>query len=371
VIKGVTAKSLNSWIPFLILINMNPIDEFLKDKAGRTQKNYRWILNQFFRELKQNPETYFDKKDRDYQTDIEDKWWEQHLNEVPKTRNTKLAIVKGLMEDQEVVLPVKFWKKLRHKRKGSRTATLDRVPTETEFKRMLRHGDVKDRALFLFTMSSGMRIDEVLKITPDMMDIEQDPPIIELPGSITKNGDPRITFISQEAKEYLQEWMKIRKQWLRRSIKRTGHLCTKDPNDGRLFPFSYDVAWTRWIYLIKKTGLDKRDSTTNRYVLHIHCLRKYFLSQMKLQIPAVIPEALAGHEQYLDEAYRRYSQKQLGEYYKKGEPRITVMERSPDLTSVQEQLSEKDEQIRQLERDMDKMNQTMLLLLAKKQTESK
>ena len=43
---------------------MNPIDEFLKDKAERTQKNYRWILNQFFREIKQDPETYFDKKDR-------------------------------------------------------------------------------------------------------------------------------------------------------------------------------------------------------------------------------------------------------------------------------------------------------------------
>ncbi|MBW2003764.1 MAG: site-specific integrase [Deltaproteobacteria bacterium] len=316
---------------------MNPIDEFLKNKTKRTQTNYRWILNQFFRDLKQDPETYFDKRDRNFKTDIEDIWWEQHLDEVPKTRNTKLAIVKGLMEDQEVVLPVKFWKKLRHKRKGSRTATLDRVPTEPEFKRMLRHGDVKDRALFLFVMSSGMRIDEALKVTPDMMDLVQDPPIIKLPGAITKNGDPRITFITQEAKEYILEWMKIRKQWLRRSIKRTGHLCDKDPNDTRLFPFSYDVARVRWIYLIKKTGLDDKDPTTKRYVLHIHCLRKYFLSQMKLQIPTVIPEALAGHEQYLDEAYRRYSQKQLGEYYKKGEPRITVLERTADLTGLQDE----------------------------------
>jgi len=355
VIKEVTAKSLNNGILLHYCDLMNPIDEFLKNKEKRTQKNYRWILNQFFRELKQNPETYFDKKDRNFKTDIEDVWWEQHLNEVPKTRNTKLAIVKGLMEDQEVILPVKFWKDLRHKRKGSRTATLDRVPTEAEFKRMLRHGDVKDRALFLFTMSSGMRIDEVLKITPDMMDLEHDPPIIELPGAITKNGDPRITFISQESKEYIQEWMKIRKQWLRRSIKRTGHLCTKDPDDARVFPFSYDVAWTRWIYLIKKTGLDKRDPTTNRYVLHIHCLRKYFLSQMKLQIPTVIPEALAGHEQYLDEAYRRYSQKQLGEYYKKGEPRITVLERTADLTGLHEEQDLLKEENKDLKERIDKL----------------
>jgi len=153
--------------------------------------------------------------------------------------------------------------------------------------------------------------------------------------------------------------MKIRNQWLKRSIKRTGHLCSKDVNDNRIFPFSYDVARTRWVYLLKKTGLDDRDPTTNRYVLHIHCLRKYFLSQMKLQIPAVIPEALAGHEQYLDEAYRRYSQDQLRKYYKEGEPRITVLERSPDLTDVQEQLSEKDEQIREMQENMKIMKLTL------------
>jgi len=333
---------------------MNPIDEFLNDKSERTQKNYRWIITQFFRELKQDPETYFNNKDRDYQTDIS-KWWKQHLDEVPKTRNTKLAIVKGLMEDQEVALPVKYWKKLRHIRKGSRTATLDRVPTETEFKRMLRHGDVKDKALFLFTMSSSMRIDEALKITPEMINLEQDPSIIKLPGAITKNGDPRITFISQEAKEYIQEWMKIRKEWLKMAIKRTGHICTKDPNDTRIFPFSYDVAWTRWIYLIKKTGLDQTDPTTGRYVLHIHCLRKYFLSQMKLEIPAVIPEALAGHEQYLDEAYRRYSQKQLGEYYKKGEPRLIVLERPTNFTGLQEEqklLKEENKELKEMMQEM-------------------
>ena len=344
---------------------MNPIYEFLKDKAKRTQKNYRWILDQFFRELKQDPKTYFDNKDRDYQTDI-GQWWDQHLNEVPKTRNTKLAIVKGLMEDQEVVLPAKYWKKLRHIRKGSRAATLDRVPTESEFKRMLRHGDVKDKALFLFTMSSGMRIDEALQITPDMMDLDQKIPIIKLPGSITKTGDPRITFISQEAKDYLQEWLKIRKQWLRRSIKRTGHLCTKDINDNRIFPFSYDVAWTRWIYLLKKTGLDQRDPTTNRYVLHIHCLRKYFLSQLKLQIPAVIPEALAGHEQYLDEAYRRYTETQLAEYYRQGEPRITVLQSAPDLTGVHEELKEKDKEIMHMRQEMHELRNLISELGSKK-----
>ena len=85
---------------------MNPIDEFLKDKEKRTQINYGWILRQYFRDINQKPETYFKKK-RDYQSDI-DKWWRQHLDEVPKTRHTKLAIVRGLLEDNDII----FGKKL-------------------------------------------------------------------------------------------------------------------------------------------------------------------------------------------------------------------------------------------------------------------
>lgn len=341
-------------------MKMNPIDEFLKDKEKRTRINYGWILRQYFREINQNPETYFKKK-RDYQTDVTN-WWTNHLDEVPKTRNTKLAIVRGLLEDNNIIYPKKFWLKLRKKRKGSRAATLDRVPTRAEFKTMLMHGDVKDRALFLFTMSSGMRIDEVLKLKLSMIDLKHDPPMVKIPGSITKNGDPRNTFISQEAKTYLDEWIKIRTSYIRTAIKKTRHICKKDINDDTLFPFSYDVAWTSWNRLLKKLKLDEKDPTTKRYVLHIHCLRKYFLSQMKLEIPAVIPEALAGHEQYLDEAYQRYTTEQLGEYYKKAEQQITILESQPDLSGVHEQLKEKDGQISDLREEMQERKMEILEL---------
>jgi len=339
---------------------MNPIDEFIKDKEKRTQINYGWILRQYFKDIDQKPETYFKKK-RDYQSDV-DKWWRQHLDEVPKTRHTKLAIVRGLLEDNDIIFGKKYWMKLRKKRKGSRAATLDRVPTQTEFKTMLMHGNVKDKALFLFTMSSGMRIDEVLKLKISMVDLKHDPPMIKIPGSITKNGDPRTTFISQEAKTYLEEWLKIRVSYIKTAIKKTGHICKKDVNDKTLFPFSYDVAWTSWNRLLKKTKLDDRDPTTNRYVLHIHCLRKFFLSQMKLEVPAVIPEALAGHEQYLDEAYQRYTIEQLGEYYKRGELKITILEAPPDLSGVKEELRGKDRQMKDMLKEMELMKQKIHLL---------
>jgi len=333
---------------------MNPIDQFLKNKEPRTQKNYKWILNEYFREIKQDPDTYI-KKDKDYREQIKT-WWEQHLDEVPKTRHTKLAVVKSFLESYEIVYPKSFWIERRRERKGRRAATLDRVPTAAEFKAMLLHGDIKDKALFLFLSSSGMRIDEVLQLKlSDKLkkNLEHDPPLIEISASIAKTGDPRITFITPEAKDNLLEWLNIRKAYIDRAIKRTQHLCNKNPNDDTVFPFSYDVAWTRWINLLKKTGLNQRDEKTNRYVLHIHCLRKYFLSQLKLEIPEVVAEAFAGHEKYLDESYRRFTREQLGDYYKKGMHRLNVFETQPDTTHIQKRMDQKDKTIEDMQKRID------------------
>ena len=51
---------------------------------------------------------------------------------------------------------------------------------------------------------------------------------------------------------------------------------------------------------------------------------KFFRSQLALAVPVDIVEALMGHEGYLTEAYRRYSKKQMAEYYLKGEHLVTV-----------------------------------------------
>ena len=123
---------------------MNPIEQFLKNKEARTQKNYRWILNEYFREIKQDPNTYI-KKNKDYRDEIK-KWWEKHLDEVPKTRHTKLAIVKSFLESNDIVYPKSFWIERRREKKGRRAATLDRTPSQHEFKSMLLHSDVKDKA---------------------------------------------------------------------------------------------------------------------------------------------------------------------------------------------------------------------------------
>lgn len=353
---------------------MNVIDDFLQYKAKNTQRNYTWILKEYFKEIKQEPDTYF-KTERDYKKDI-NQWWTNHLDEVPTTRNTKLNILKSFFDEYEILFPKKFWVKLRRMRKGNRPATMDRVPSPTEFKKILQHGTIKDKSVFLFTASSGMRINEVLQIKPEHIDLKHDPPRINIPGSISKTGDPRITFISYEAKEYLEMWLSkiyteedekkreikvsLRDIYLKQAIAKTKQKYKTTRKNDAVFPFHYNIAWTRWAYLIKKAKLDDRDPTTNRYVLHIHCLRKYFLSQLKLKIPSIIAEALAGHEEYLDQAYRRYTKQQLAEFYKKGMENVTILETQPDLTGIHEQLKEKDTEIQELNKRLNDLRLDMM-----------
>jgi hypothetical protein len=52
--------------------------------------------------------------------------------------------------------------------------------------------------------------------------------------------------------------------------------------------------------------------------------RKFFSSQLRVGVPIDIVECLMGHEGYLSDAYRRYSQKQIQDFYERNERLVTV-----------------------------------------------
>ena len=98
----------------------------------------------------------------------------------------------------------------------------------------------------------------------------------------------------------------------------------KDSLDDRLFPFSMNVVLEMWGNALRKAGFDERDYRTKRRKYRIHGLRKFFRSQLALAVPVDIVETLMGHEGYLTESYRRYSERELWEWYKKGEHLLLI-----------------------------------------------
>jgi integrase len=228
-------------------------------------------------------------------------------------------------------LPSKDLKFIRNKLPKGNARTMEKDMDIETIRVILQHLDVKGRALILVLASSGMRINEALSVTLDDVDLKSKPACITVRGETSKTGDNRITFISAEATQAVNEWLKVRTDYIKSSANRNNGLVksgrgkTKtDDDDGRLFPFSDQNASVLWDNALTKAELLSRDKSTNRKQLHYHQFRKFFISQLSLIVSKEIGEMLAGHAGYLTGAYRRYTKKQLAEEYLKGQHLLTI-----------------------------------------------
>jgi integrase len=196
---------------------------------------------------------------------------------------------------------------------------------------ILQHVDIKGKALILVLASSGLRINEALTLPLEDVDLNAKPAVITIRGENAKNGDNRITFMSAEAVQAVNEWLKVRPDYIRAAANKNNGLIKSGrgspkttEDDGRLFPFTDQTASVLWDNALTKAGLLSRDKSTNRKQLHYHQFRKFFISQLALIVSKEVPETLAGHEGYLTDAYRRYTKKQLAEEYLKGQHLLTI-----------------------------------------------
>ena len=89
-----------------------------------------------------------------------------------------------------------------------------------------------------------------------------------------------------------------------------------------MFPISIQTAITMFYSATSKAGLDQKDRRTNRHLIHIHSLRKFFRSNIGLDVDMV--HALMGHSGYLDDAYVRLDSEEVAESYKKKMHNVSV-----------------------------------------------
>jgi integrase len=108
--------------------------------------------------------------------------------------------------------------------KGNRALTIDRVPENADVRKLISHRPIHGKAFTLLLVSSGTRRGEALgSKLGNVMEIG-DILRIEIPGAITKAGNSRVTFASREAKEAIQEWLKVREQYLKTAVARAAFL---------------------------------------------------------------------------------------------------------------------------------------------------
>jgi len=315
--------------------------------SERTIKTYRTAIHNFLKivygegELEQLVEKYVSEQ-RDNKIDLQ-KFLASLNGRPPITVRVYLSAVKVFLIENGIELPQREWRHLTRRIDGTMARTMDKVPSREELRRILAHMPINGKALYLTLVSSGMRIGEALQIELSDIDLEKNPAKITIRGEFTKSGDPRIAFISGEAKEHIKEWLKVREDYIESACKRQmSQVHDKSVEDNRVFPFHFSTARDILVRVLRKCGLDEKDKSTNILKIHPHSLRKFFRTQMATVVPVDIVEALMGHKGYLTKVYRRYTEEQLAKFYEQGETTVTV------FGSVEEALEVKKD-VRELE----------------------
>lgn len=199
-----------------------------------------------------------------------------------------------------------------------------------------------EKALFSFMASCGTRIEETVRL--ELEDIDMDNKKINIHGAITKTGRKRIAFFSEEAKEFLLQWLKLRPFY-----KKRGGRGRFDPlTDNRLFPISSGTARYAWVKALKRLGLDQDiDKNTRRRKRRVHQTRKFFRSNLGLKISPDIPEALMGHGEAQTRVYKQYPEEKIQELYESGEEVLNIFKPRTDIEKVNREVAAYKQQINQ------------------------
>lgn len=207
----------------------------------------------------------------------------------------------------------------------------DRAPTIEELRKILSWGKLRTKALILLLASSGMRIGESIRLKVRDIDLSYKPVKVKLsPIVASKTGEGRVTYMTDEAAEYLKKYLGQRigdvNAWV----------FTSEADQHK--HMSDDRAWKTIIDCIEKAGIGKDEESTihGRRKIHPHSLRKFFFSRVVGVIGETAAHALMGHGTYLKTYYKR-SEEERAKDYLKCATYLNVLGESQDVRRVKDE----------------------------------
>jgi integrase len=229
--------------------------------------------------------------------------------------------------------------------KGSDAASEETYLNQQDIRLILQHCDIKMKAVVLMLATGGMRISDLLEM--DINDVKQNTiPVQIVVGNKKTNAKPRTAFITTEALQAVQAWLKVRDVYLNQTagkalnltkvsekktnsgalIERNVTITVKNTNTTLLFPLSENsVNQAFRDAVIAAFGDNEVDDLTGRSKRHIHGFRKFCSTTMGAAgINQGLVDKIIGHKTALSRAYDNYSVDQLAENYIKAETKLLI-----------------------------------------------
>jgi integrase len=194
--------------------------------------------------------------------------------------------------------------------------------TKETINRILRFANPKLATSILMLCSSGMRISELLQLRIQDIDFTKNPTTIIVKAETTKTRETRVTCISSEATNALQDYIK--------RYKITNYLFIRD-NHKSDEDYIKNLIVTRQSFerMLRHVRsnipeLNKKNEN-GRNAIHFHALRAWFKTQVTDAHQSDFAEALMGHKS-LKLVYYRQNENARAKTYLDVEHSLTIAE---------------------------------------------
>ena len=239
-----------------------------------------------------------------------------------------------------------------------KTQAFEEGLTKKMIYRIIRLASQKISTVILIICSSGMRVGEVVQLRVDDIDFTADPVTVMVRAHTTKTRETRITCISSEAKQALQDHMQrsgITSGYifLKTHEQKIAELKSRSQGDQastgyngndkrRLAELERDLKTLPKEDLYAKAVVSTKHSLENslelliknipelskktengRFTIHFHVLRAWFKTQVTDAHESDFAEALMGHKS-LKLVYYRQNQEARGRIYSEIEHALTI-----------------------------------------------
>lgn len=312
-------RSVNQYLTLLELSNRSPI----------TIRNYRQALNMYARFLKVPVDQLHENLSVEnlirYAASIKG-----------KSANGRKVIL-SILHRFHTVNGVQFDELESNVMKQASAELPEDKPLELEtIQQMMDQGTPHTRALIAFMVSTGCRAGETSQIL--LSDVDGD--TVTIRPEIAKRRRGGKVYLTSEAREFLDIWLKDRSRFIARADANAAHLYTvnaqryakvprkdtgiivKRPvNDQRLFACSYSTVDKVFSRLY-----DRVDGEHGRYRAKCTChsLRKYFRTHAVKTMPLDVVEKIMRHEGYLTSSYVRLSDEEIRKAFHDGEAALYI-----------------------------------------------
>jgi len=228
----------------------------------------------------------------------------------------------------------------------------DKPLTLETLQKMMNLGSLHTKTILITLISTGMRAGECCQIL--LSDVKGD--IIHIRPEIAKGRRGGDVYLTKEARDFMDLWLKDRDRYIKTADKRGKYLVRKgygkarEKNDKRLFACSYATLLSTFSHLY-----DQVDGEQGKYHAKItpHSTRKYFRTQAVKTMPLDLVEKIMRHSGYLTDEYVRIPPEEARRQFHAGESALYIL-RSPEVNDLKR---ERDELKEAMQTEMETMKQ--------------